>query len=337
MQDAVLSYWWAGGQPKIVNLQPGTTSITLLPSGESRPGTSAAAQPPTGTQIVFGAPAGGPGAHVADVAYVDGKCTVTLYIAREAVEIEPAEAHGAEPHALDTAKPSVQVLENGDTLRISAFSFRFIQTSRYLAYLPPPFHAEPRDSSVSPRFTGRFLMTFERMLDPLAMLLGQIDAYFSPHTAPASILPYIASWFDLEMFVSLTPEEQRGMLRHALEINHWRSTPYGLMRHIQACTGIIPEIAEWYAAPDGTPTPLASQLPTWLHHQRGQTSPPPNARAGCFSILLPVTLEQPRSGLPAPRLVEIVDAIARLHRPVHSAYEIWAIAGGGAVRYIPSV
>jgi phage tail-like protein len=337
MQDAVLSYWWAGGQPKIVNLQPGTTSITLLPSDDSRPGTRAAAQPPAGARLGFGVPATSPGTHIADVTYVDGKCTITLHTVRETVEIERAEAHGAEPHTLAIVKPSVQMLENGDTLRIGIFSFRFIQTSRYLAYLPPPFHAEPRDPSVSPRFTGRFLMSFERMLDPLAMLLGQIDAYFSPHTAPASLLPYIASWFDLEMFAPLTPEEQRGMLRHALEINHWRSTPYGLMRHIQACTGIMPEIAEWYTAPDGTPMPLANQLPTWLSHQRVQASPPPNARAGCFSILLPVTLEQPRSGLPAPRLVEIVDAIARLHRPVHSAYEIWASAGGGAVRYIPSI
>ena len=73
------------------------------------------------------------------------------------------------------------------------------------------------------QFSGRFLMIFELLLDPIAQMIAQVDQYFSPDTAPASLLPYQLSWFGLLPDERLSLEQQRALLRNALEIDRWRS------------------------------------------------------------------------------------------------------------------
>ncbi len=314
MQDAVLSFWREGGLPGFVDLQPGRFAISLMPSG---------------ADVTPGPPPGGVGVHVADLTYADDICRLTLLGTHKYALLDCAETSGASPGKREIVKAETLRLENGDTLRIDAVSFRFIQSSRYLRYLPAPFHAPSSAPDIPPQFAGRFLMVFEHILNPLSTMIGQIDGYIHPRTAPASLLPYLASWFDLDTAVMPAPARQRDLLHHAIEINRWRSTPHGLILHIQACTGCTPEIIEWYTDADGSPALIAGAFPDWME-QRPAGSMPPNARTGCFSIVLPVD----DTGQDDIALIEIVDAIAQLHRPVHSAYEIWLTSRDGRVRLV---
>lgn len=335
MQNAVLTHWREGGLPNIVELPTGTAALSLV-----RTGIDVSPEPPE------------TGAHVADVRYEDDICVVKLHGAYEPVLLDrfqhtPTVAGSLigslsrEPNSRPTGIPPIKqptelVLESGDTLWIDMFGIRFIQNSRYLQYLPAPYQMQKAALDLAPHFTGRFLNIFEGMLDPLALMLAQIERYFSPQTAPASILPYLASWFDLDIPVSLSTAEQRAVLKNAVEINRWRSTRKGLTLHIEASTGLKPEITEWYAARDGTPIPIAGELPPWMR-RRGSLSTPRCAEMGCFSILLPA-FEAAQTARPIEQLLEIVDLVARMHRPVHSAYEIWVQPNRAAppIRHIPS-
>lgn len=234
--------------------------------------------------------------HDIDLRYADGICRITdrggigtLYLERAATA---ERAPGPEPLRPDEQ----QRLEDGDRLRFHTSYIRYIATSQYLQYLPPPYQSDT--SNQSEQFTGRFLMIFESMLDPIAQTIAQIDQYFDPHTAPASLLPYLLSWFGLWLDAPLDLGQQRTLLSSALEINRWRSTRHGLRMHIKACCGIDAEIIEWSDRRAGDAMPRQSNS---------------------FTVILPIDEQLPESA----QLIQTVAAIARMHRPMHTNCEIW--------------
>ena len=346
MQNAVLTYWCEGEAPKFFDLKGGAAvlsyaggELTIMPAPDESGTLSGGVNDANGV--------------VGNIYYADDICSIRIYGAQEPVVFErfqqipasagnPITAWPREPNSRPTGSPPIilsgeHILENGDTLWIGKFAIRFIQNSRYLQYLPAPFHTQNDGLDMTPYFTGRFLNVFESLLDPIALMLAQIEYYFSPQTAPESILPYLASWFDLDMPVSLPVARQRAVLKQAVEINRWRSTRDGLSMHIRAASGIEPEISEWYASSDHGPIPIgakwyasfdeipkasAGELPDWMR-QRGSIKAPDGAEMGCFSILLRLASNESEENRSIEHLIHIVDTIARMHRPVHSAYEIW--------------
>jgi len=106
--------------------------------------------------------------------------------------------------------------------------------SIYRHYLP--------DSIQENDFLRRFLRTFEDIWEPLEQRQDHIEMYFDPHTCPASFLPWLASWLHLPFNPHWPEARHRRLLAQAMELYSWRGTRYGLIRMIEVCTGLTPEI-----------------------------------------------------------------------------------------------
>ena len=111
----------------------------------------------------------------------------------------------------------------------------------YLKYLPIIF----QDSD----FLGRFLAIFEAIWEPLEMRQDYVHMYLDPRTCPASFLPWLASWFGLDVNAHWPEARLRSLLTEIIELYRWRGTKYGLARMIELCTGAAAEVTENPAEP----------------------------------------------------------------------------------------
>lgn len=108
--------------------------------------------------------------------------------------------------------------------------------SSSMRYLPPCY----QDSL----FLQRFLLIFESVLEPVEQIIDQINLYFDPRTAPADLLPWLASWFDLALDKSWSAEQHRRLIESAAELYRWRGTRRGLSDYLAVYTGAPPQIYE---------------------------------------------------------------------------------------------
>ena len=93
-------------------------------------------------------------------------------------------------------------------------------------------------------FLARFLLLFENVWEPLEQRQDHIEMYFDPRTCPASFLPWLASWLDLSFNQHWPETRRRRLLAEAIDLYRWRGTRYGLVRMIEVCTGITPEVSD---------------------------------------------------------------------------------------------
>lgn len=98
-------------------------------------------------------------------------------------------------------------------------------------------------------FLGRFLLLFQNVWEPLEQRQDHIDMYFDPRTSPANFLPWLASWLDLSFNQHWPETRRRRLLAEAIDLYRWRGTRYGLVRMIEVCTGITPEVTDNPAQP----------------------------------------------------------------------------------------
>jgi phage tail-like protein len=98
-------------------------------------------------------------------------------------------------------------------------------------------------------FLARFLLLFQNVWEPLEQRQDHIELYFDPRTSPASFLPWLASWLDLSFNQHWPETRRRRLLAEAIDLYRWRGTRYGLVRMIEVCTGITPEVTENTAQP----------------------------------------------------------------------------------------
>ena len=108
--------------------------------------------------------------------------------------------------------------------------------SRYLAHLPSIFQESD--------FLGRMLLIYEAIWEPLEQRQEHVAMYFSPTTCPAELLPWIASWLNLELDAHWPERRRRELLHEAMQLYRWRGTRYGLTRMLEICTGQSVQIAE---------------------------------------------------------------------------------------------
>ncbi len=113
--------------------------------------------------------------------------------------------------------------------------------SRYLHDLPIIFHDDD--------LLGRYLQIFETLWEPLEQRQDYIDMYFDPRTCPASFLDWFARWLDIPLNSHWPESRQRHLLREALDLYRWRGTRYGLIRMLEICTGLTPEIGAYPGQP----------------------------------------------------------------------------------------
>jgi phage tail-like protein len=111
----------------------------------------------------------------------------------------------------------------------------------YQRFLPDIFQEDD--------FLRRFLMIFEDIWEPLEQRQDHIEMYFDPRTSPASFLAWLASWLDLSLNEHWPEARRRRLLAQATELYRWRGTTHGLIRMIEVCTGLTPEIRESSSQP----------------------------------------------------------------------------------------
>jgi phage tail-like protein len=150
--------------------------------------------------------------------------------------------------------------------------------SRYMRYLPVIFHDDD--------FLTRFLQLFESVWEPLEQRQNHIEIYFDAGTCPAEWLPWLASWFGVELEEHWPEARKRALLKGVIDVYRWRGTAYGLERVIEACVGARPRIE---IAPD---------------------SP----------FVFRVAVRQPRGA--TPHFEHDLNAIIAAHKPAHAGYTL---------------
>ena len=109
--------------------------------------------------------------------------------------------------------------------------------SSYLDYLPALY----RDDE----FMGQFLLIFESIMKPLENTIDNLYLYFDPLMIPESLLPWLASWFDLALDPTWPLHRRRELVKSSAELYRWRGTRRGLSEYLRIYTGAVPEISEY--------------------------------------------------------------------------------------------
>ncbi len=148
---------------------------------------------------------------------------------------------------------------------------------RLINYLPDIYRTD---------FMSRFLALFESILLPIEWNIDHFDLYLDAETAPASFLPWLASWFGVPFDETWSDEKRRLYLKEAHLIYARRGTRWALSRLLEIYTGVKPEILEFVEGKD----PLY------------------------FKVRLPIKSEQVNSEV----LMRLIDD----HKPAHTSYEV---------------
>lgn len=111
-----------------------------------------------------------------------------------------------------------------------AFSLHIRPHSLYPRFLPDIYR--------NIDFVGRFLKIFEETFEPAVNTLDSLWAYLDPLTAPEAMLPFLAHWVGWKFQGPLTLEQQRLLIRYALQIYRWRGTRRGLRFYLHLATGL---------------------------------------------------------------------------------------------------
>lgn len=93
-----------------------------------------------------------------------------------------------------------------------------------------------------------------RLQTPAETVLERLDSYFDPYQAPDAFVPLLASWLDLDRFLTGTPTEltdetaaelfatSLGRLRELIQaapfLSQWRGTAKGLICFLETATGV---------------------------------------------------------------------------------------------------
>ncbi|MBE9060432.1 hypothetical protein IQ256_05440 [cf. Phormidesmis sp. LEGE 11477] len=111
-----------------------------------------------------------------------------------------------------------------------SFTLHVRPSSRYLDFLPDVY------SEID--FIGRLLKIFEQSFDPSVQTLSTLWAYLDPLSAPEAMLPFLAQWVGWPTETAWGVDQQRKLIRRAVEIYRWRGTRKGLMLYLHLYTGL---------------------------------------------------------------------------------------------------
>ncbi len=149
--------------------------------------------------------------------------------------LEQAEGSGP-PRAVSVPPPGPPAPPVGDLPSYDEAFGLPANNSRYLAYLPPIYQGHP--------FLGRFLLAFEGVVAPIEQTVDHFDLYLDPSTAPAFFLEQLAAWLGLTLDEKWPLEKRRAVMAEAAELYRRRGTRWGLARHLEIYTGLVPQIVE---------------------------------------------------------------------------------------------
>jgi phage tail-like protein len=119
------------------------------------------------------------------------------------------------------------------------------------------------------------LDVMESMQAPSESALDHLDITFDPRRAPDAFVPYLATWVDLEMLLTVSRGPAfssvasfptglgrlRELAANAVALSQWRGTGKGLWRFLETATGKQGfTINEQVIGPDGQPKPFHVQI-----------------------------------------------------------------------------
>lgn len=118
---------------------------------------------------------------------------------------------------------------DGELLGQSAIEIIVRAKGQYLNYLPALYEQD--------ELMGRLLMLFESFWKPIESQIETMPYYLDPGLTPTDLLPWLASWLDLE-FTDEWPEDRfRELLRWAIALHRRRGTRWALQKHLEIYTG----------------------------------------------------------------------------------------------------
>ncbi|MGK7911803.1 MAG: phage tail protein [Synechococcus sp.] len=85
---------------------------------------------------------------------------------------------------------------------------------------------------------GRLLSIFEQAFEPSVHTLNTMWAHLDPLTAPEALLPFLAHWVGWTRDARWSVQQQRRLIRRAVEIYRWRGTRRGLRLYLHLYTGL---------------------------------------------------------------------------------------------------
>ncbi|MBD2359078.1 phage tail protein [Tolypothrix sp. FACHB-123] len=87
-------------------------------------------------------------------------------------------------------------------------------------------------------FIGRFIKIFEQAYQPAIDSFNVMWANIDPLTAPRALLPFLAHWVAWQVDSVWSLDQQRRLIRRAVEIYRWRGTRKGLRLYLHLYTGL---------------------------------------------------------------------------------------------------
>ena len=87
-------------------------------------------------------------------------------------------------------------------------------------------------------FIGRFMKIFEQAFDPVIQSFNVMWANLDPLTAPQALLPFLAHWVAWPVDTIWDLNQQRRLVRRAVELYRWRGTRKGLRLYLHLYTGL---------------------------------------------------------------------------------------------------
>ncbi|XWK89407.1 MAG: phage tail protein [Phormidium sp.] len=96
-------------------------------------------------------------------------------------------------------------------------------------------------------FIGRFVGIFEQAFDPVVQIEEVLWSYLDPLTAPEAMLPFLAQWVAWPIDPHWNMQQQRRLIRNAIELYRWHGTRFGLRFYLHLYTGLpldedLPEV-----------------------------------------------------------------------------------------------
>jgi phage tail-like protein len=87
-------------------------------------------------------------------------------------------------------------------------------------------------------FISRFIKIFEQAFEPVVASFISMWAHLDPLTAPHALLPFLAHWVAWPVQLHWDINQQRRLIRRAMELYRWRGTRKGLRLYLHLYTGL---------------------------------------------------------------------------------------------------
>lgn len=144
------------------------------------------------------------------------------------------------------------------------------------------------------------LDTIGTLLGPAEEVIGTVDAAFSPYRSPPAMLPYLASWLDLDRYLRPGPEGPASLF----------PAGEGALRNLLARTTTL-------GGARGTPASLIAMLETacdlrGFQLQEGLSA---SGEARSFHVLI-------RAPPGAAALAELVEQVVACEKPAYVTHEV---------------